>query len=258
MQTVSQAQSSLIHRLDARVKVVTALLLIIGILLTPTRAFPAYPLLWMLIGSLAEISRVGAFKLGRTAVLALPFVLTAVTVMFTTPGQPLTQILGMTITDAGVARFISIMLKSWLAVQVTLLLTLTTPFPDLLDALRNLGLPQTLVTIVALTYRYLFTLREEAERLIRARAARSGTTTAQKSGGGLLWRAQVAGNMVGSLFIRSYERSERVYLAMCARGYPAQLQTQRATFPPLREWVQAALPLLLLIVIELLALTLWS
>ena len=64
--------------------------------------------------------------------------------------------------------------------------------------------------------------------------------------------------MVGSLFIRSYERSERVYLAMRARGYPAPIQTQRAAFPTRQTLMQAAFPLLLLIIIETLALTLWS
>ena len=119
--------SSPLHRLDPRVKVVVALVLVVGIVVTPDGRWIAYPLLWTLIGSLAQVS---VWRLGRLAGVALPFTLAAATLMFTTPGQPL--IAGLPITDAGLARFAGIVLKSWLSVQVTLLLGLTTPFTDLL------------------------------------------------------------------------------------------------------------------------------
>ena len=68
-------------------------------------------------------------------------------------------------------------------------------------------------------YRYLFVLSDEALRLLRARSARSAVIAGRRAGGSLVWRGKVAGRMVGSLMIRSFERSERIYNAMVARGY---------------------------------------
>ncbi len=288
-------RDSLVHHLDPRVKLVTALALIVGIVLTPETAWPAYPLLWALIASMAVLARVGVFRLARLGGVALPFALAAITLVFTTPGDPVFSVLGQPVTDAGIGRFAAIMLKSWLSVQVALLLSISTPFTDLLWALGSLRVPATLVAIIGFMYRYLGTLRDEAERLVRARAARSarlripddypysgtrlsrivalpGETLSSRpapgryrmhyltahSGMSLRWRARVTGHMVGSLFLRSYERSERVYAAMVARGYCGQLR--RLDPPPLtrRAVLIGALPILALILIETLALLWWK
>jgi cobalt/nickel transport system permease protein len=205
----------LFQRLDPRIRLITAFLLVIGVLSTPEYAWTAYPLMWTLVGSLAVLSRLSIWRLSRQAGVALPFALAAITLLVTTPGQPLLTAGSLTITDAGLGRFLGIMLKSWLAAQIALLLTQTTPVPDLIVGLRGLGLPETLTAALRLMLRYLLTVRDEAERLLRARAARSGG----QQRGSLLWRARVTGGMVGSLFLRSYERSERVYAAMLSRGY---------------------------------------
>ncbi len=248
-----EAGDSRLHRLDARVKVVVALLLILGILITPEGALIAYPLLWGLIAGLAAAGSVGAGRLARLGGLALPFVLTSVALPFTLPGHPVVLIGGLTVSDAGLLRFGSILLKSWLSVQVALLLALTTPFTDLLWAFSRLHVPATLIAIVGFMYRYLYTLSDEAERLIRARSARSATLPGHKAGGGLIWRARIAGGMIGNLFLRSYERSERVYAAMLARGYDGKLLKLDA--PPLNRAaiLSGSLPLLALVGIELMA-----
>jgi cobalt/nickel transport system permease protein len=88
--------------------------------------------------------------------------------------------------------------------------------------MRTLGLPRLLVATVSFMYRYLFVIGEEALRLMRARDSRSARLPGQKGGDSLGWRAKVLGHMVGSLFLRTYERSERVYAAMLARGYDGE------------------------------------
>lgn len=252
-----QAGDSPLHRADPRVKVVTALVLIVGIVLTPDRAWPAYPLLWALIGSLAAVGMLSAWRVARNGMIALPFALAAVTLLVTTPGQPVAALGGLAITDAGLARFGAIVIKSWLAAQVALLLALTTPFTALLWALGSLHVPAALLAIIGFMYRYLFTLQEEALRLLRARTARSATLAGHRSGGSLRWRARIAGGLVGSLFLRSYEQSERVYAAMLARGYTGQIK--RLQPEPLRG--RAVLPgvvvILILLVIQAVALG-WS
>jgi cobalt/nickel transport system permease protein len=104
------------------------------------------------------------------------------------------------------------------------LLTATTPLPDILVAMRALGVPRLLVAILGLMWRYVFVLADEALRMMRAREARSASAGG-KGGGTTTWRAQVAGQMVGSLFLRGYERSERIYHAMLARGYDGTVRS---------------------------------
>ena len=253
-----QPGSSPLHRLDPRVKVAVTFVLILGIVLTPGRAWPAYPLLWALLGSMAALAGLGAGRVARMGTVALPFTLAAATLLVTTPGEPLAEVVGLTITDNGLARFLAIVLKSWLAVQVALLLSLTTDFFALLWAFRSLRVPATLVAIIAVMYRYLFTLRDEAERLLRARAARSGTTDGHPSGGGLGWRARVAGGMVGNLFLRSFERGERVYAAMLARGYSGEMRMLDPPALTRRDVFAGLVPVLVLIFIEILAIFMWS
>lgn len=245
-----QQHDSPLHRLDPRVKVVAALLMITGIVLTPERAWIAFALLWLVVGSMAALGRLGVLRVARAAGVALPFAMAAVTLVFTTPGSPLFEVAGITVTQAGVERFLSVLLKSWLAVQVALLLAMTTQFADLLWALAWLRVPRTLVMIFSFMYRYLFTLYDEAQRMLRAREARSGTLARTRAGGSLVWRGRVAGGMVGSLFVRSYERSERIYAAMVARGYRGQMTTLD---PPPLSWRAVSLgliPVLLVVAIQ--------
>ncbi|MCX6909024.1 MAG: hypothetical protein NTY01_13420, partial [Verrucomicrobia bacterium] len=93
-----------------------------------------------------------------------------------------------------------------------ILLSNTTSFADILRVLQRLRVPSLLVTTMALMYRYLFVLADEVGRMGRARASR--TFAAQRSAA---WWSQA--DIIGQLFIRSTERAERIYAAMCARGW---------------------------------------
>lgn len=245
---------SLIHRLDPRVKVVVTLLFIISNVLLPDGAWPAFLLSWglvLLVNRQANLRMGYAFK---RSFVALPFALAAITSIFTIAGQPLlTFNLGpwrLAVTDAGLIRFASIVIRSWLSVQMAILLTATTQFPDLMHALRHLRLPPLLVAIISFMYRYLFVLADEAMRLLRARDARSARLPGRRGGGSLGWRARVAGHMVGQLFLRSYERSDRVYNAMLARGYRGHFQTINPHLMTPRDWLLGGLALLILLFVQ--------
>jgi len=88
----------------------------------------------------------------------------------------------------------------------------TTPFPELLRVLRAIHTPALLVTTLALMYRYLFVLADEAQRMRRARQSRT-----LRPGRGRIWR--LLATVVGQLFVRATGRAERIYAAMCARGW---------------------------------------
>jgi cobalt/nickel transport system permease protein len=260
--------ASFVHRLDARVKLLLAMLFIVATALTPDGAWLAYVLLAGLALGVTVTSRLGVGFVQRRAALALPFALAALTVVFSTPGQSLLamRVFGwdVALTDAGLVRFVSILLKSWLSVQVAVILTASTPFPALLQAMRSLRVPKVLVATLGFTYRYAFVIGDEALRMRRARAARSGVLSGStelaevpSSGGSVFWRARVTGGMVGSLFLRSIERSERIYDAMVSRGYDGEVRTLRS--PVLHPSdVLVALPfVLLLVAIQMLARLPW-
>ena len=117
---------------------------------------------------------------------------------------------------------LTILARSWLSVLIAVVLTATTPQPELLRALRALRVPRLLVATVEFAYRYLFVVTDEASRMLQARASRSAAVEGRRAGGSVRWRARVAGNLVGTLFVRSLERSERVHAAMLARGYDGE------------------------------------
>lgn len=213
------AGDSLLHRADPRLKFLGTVAVILAISLLPVAAFGALAIVWLGLIVAAAVARLGPLRLSRDAFIAVPFLLAAVPLIFVRTGDPLGSIGPLTISGEGLRLFATIAAKSWLSVQVALLLTFTTPFHDLVDALRDLRLPRILVAIIGFMYRYLAVLGEEGARMLRARASRSAAATAGASGGSIGWRARVTGQMVGSLFLRSYERSERIYAAMQARGF---------------------------------------
>lgn len=220
-----------IHQLDPRVKLVITIAFIFTTALVPVGSWPVYILLLTIIISTVLLSELGLGYVWGRAALALPFVLAAFPIIFTAPGPSLAQIpIGswtITISAAGVERFISIALKSWISVQAAIVLAASTPFPDLLLAMRAIRIPRLLVSIFSLMWRYLFILADEALRLMRARSSRSGEadTPGLKTGGSLTWRARVTGGMAGSLFLRAFERSDRIYMAMLSRGYDGEIRS---------------------------------
>lgn len=253
-----------IHALDPRVKFVLTLAFILSAGLTPLGAWPVYILLFALILSVEVLSELGVAYVLKRAVLAFPFVLAALPVIFTTPGAALfTFSLGpwtLTASLPGLERFLSIAFKSWVSVQAAIVLAATTPFPDLLVAMRAVRMPRLLVAIFGLMWRYLFVLVDEVLRLLRARAARSGASAdaTLKPGGSILWRARVAGGMAGSLFLRALERSDRIYLAMVSRGYDGEVRTMPLPGLKAYHWVVLSCGIGALAFLVMIAYLLWS
>ena len=211
--------------------------------LLPTGSFAALGIAWLALALLSTVARLGPLRLTRSAFFALPFMLAAVPLVFTRPGDPLATIvvgpLVLSVSGQGLREFTTIALKSWVSVQAALLLAFTTPFPDLVEALRRLRLPRLMVAIIGFMYRYLAVLTDEAARLNRARQSRSAVV-AGRGGGRLRWRAGVVGGMAGSLFIRSYERSERVYAAMQARGFDGEFRSMGGRSLTATDWTAFA------------------
>jgi len=184
--------------------------------------------------------------------------------VFTAPGDRLFSIpvgsLSIGISGPGLDRFLSIALKSWISVQAAIILASSTPFPDLLAAMRAVRIPRLLVAIFALMWRYLFVLVDEVLRLIRARAARSGHSDRRdlRPGGNWAWRARVTGGMAGNLFMRALERSDRIYMAMVSRGYDGEVRTLSLPALGTTHWIILSAGLAFLVLLQLFSHLLWG
>lgn len=199
-----------LHRLDARTKLLGTIAFVIVVVSTPPQAW------WAFVGYAAILTAALAagrvppgFVLARWRVV-LPFLAAAAVMPLLLP--PDTHVLGLPLARSGLVVAWNVAVKASLAVCAMTLLAGSTHFADCLSALNRLRAPQVLVMIAALAHRYLQILADEAHRMRRARDARG-------SGGRWLWQAGVVGRMVGTLFLRSYERGERVHAAMLARGF---------------------------------------
>jgi cobalt/nickel transport system permease protein len=186
-----------VHRLPALAKVLTAVAVIVAI-----AAFPLGPFVYLAIAvaliSVAAISLIPPFFLLKRIAMIEPVVMGVAVLALFQPG--------------GGRIFAAMAIRSSLCVSTMVLLSNTTPFPELLAVLRRMRTPALLLTTIALMYRYLFVLGDEAMRMRRARASRSYTS-------GRMHPLKSVASVIGRLFVRAHDRSERIYAAMCARGW---------------------------------------
>jgi cobalt/nickel transport system permease protein len=187
-----------IHRLPAPWKL-TSTVVLVAVILT-AQAFS--PFVWIGVTALllviALISTIPPFFLLRRMLVLEIFVL---------------GVAGLSILQPnGVGVFVALIVKSTLCLFTIVLFSNTTPFTELLEMLRRWKTPVLIVTLLALMYRYLFLFVDELERMRRARMSRTFTSRR-----GRVWYSYAV--IVAQLFIRSVERAERIYAAMCARGW---------------------------------------
>lgn len=245
-------RDSVLHRADARAKVPAAVLAIFAVTATREGDWNALALLVLPVILGAFVSKLGPWFVLRRTFLALPFVLVALPLIFTREGETIftMPLLGWTASREGAEAVATILGRSWIAVGIAALLVSTTSIVDILRALRWFRVPAILVATVFFAYRYFYVIGEEAQRMLRARDARSAAIPGYRAGRSIRWRASVAGHMVGSLFVRSLERSERVYAAMQARGYQGEHRFLESPAFPRAEGVVAALVVLYAVAVQ--------
>jgi len=216
-------RDSIIHRLDPRTKLITTLFFILAVVLTPPNRWQAFALYFILVVTLLLLSRVPVLYVLKRSLVIMPFVvLIAIFIPFFKEGEVAGSyniwLWQVTVTYSGLQVLWNILAKAWLSILSLILLTSTTRFSNLLRSLEKLRLPRVMTMILSFMYRYIFVLIDEAMRMKQARDSRN-------FGGGRLRQLRTIGNMIGTLFIRSYERGERVYAAMVARGFDGQTRT---------------------------------
>jgi cobalt/nickel transport system permease protein len=214
---------SVIHNLDARTKILCFLGLIGLTVLTPPQYWPIFLAHFSLMALVLILSRVPVGYVLTRSLIILPFVLlTAVFLPFLPGDRPAggtsLGIGTVTLTASGLQVFWNILLKGFIGVFAIILLSATTPFPRILEALRKFKVPAIFTLLLGFIYRYLFVLLDEVLRLKQAIESRGYQ-------GRWIWQAKSLGRMLGQLFLRTYERGERVYLGMMSRGFQGETRT---------------------------------
>jgi cobalt/nickel transport system permease protein len=214
---------SFLSRLDPRVKIVSFMTLMVCIVSTDPTAFAAFAIYGTLLTVLTRLSGIPFIDVLKKMIIAVPFVMLTVlfvpfvrggTIVYSWSLGPAT----LHVTREGLLLLWNVCIKASLSLLSAILMTATTRFPDFLKALEKLRCPQIFIMVSSFMYRYIFVIQDELMMMQQAKESRS-------AGGSRLLHLRALAGMIGVLFIRSYERAESVYLAMCSRGFSGSIRT---------------------------------
>ncbi|MFC0533369.1 cobalt ECF transporter T component CbiQ [Phytohabitans kaempferiae] len=204
-----------LHRLPPEVKIAAMVTATVIVVVTPREVVWAFAGYAILVAVLAAVGRVPAGWLARRSLVELPFVLLALALPFLAAGERVT-VLGLEVAREGLYGGFNIIAKGTLGVLLSLILAATTTARDLIVGLDRLRCPQIITQIATFMLRYLSVLGGEARRMRIARVSRGDDPR-------FLWQLRGFATGVGALFLRAFERGERVYLAMVSRGYEGRM-----------------------------------
>ncbi|WP_203835163.1 cobalt ECF transporter T component CbiQ [Winogradskya humida] len=221
-----------VHRLAPEVKILATLLFTVVVVATPREELWAFGGYAVLLAAVAGAAGVPMKWLARRASIELPFVLLAVALPFAGHGERVGW-LGMSLSVDGLYGAWNIVAKGTLGVVASLLLAASTTMRDLIVGLDRLRCPAVFTQIATFMLRYLDILADDARRMRIARLSRGYDPR-------FLWQVKAFAVSVGSLFLRAYERGERVYLAMVSRGYDGRLPRPEAGGATAAQWAQSA------------------
>ncbi|MGH3913413.1 MAG: cobalt ECF transporter T component CbiQ [Pseudonocardiaceae bacterium] len=223
------AGHSPVHRLAPEVKVLSAFLFVCCVVATPREVFWAFGGYLLVLVAVWVVAAIPPGWIARRALIEAPFLVLAVLLPFAEGGQRV-QVIGVSLSVTGLLAGWNIVVKGTLGVLTSLTLAATTAPRDLLLGLQHLRVPGTITTIATLMLRYLEVIIGEARRMRIARISRGHDPR-------LLWQAGATARGVGSLFLRSYERGERVHLAMLARGWSGEMPILHEQRAGRRDWL---------------------
>lgn len=204
-----------VHRAPAHLKILALLGFVLLVVATPHEwvwAFAAYAAALLVV---VGVSRVPPAYLAKRMLVEVPFVVFAVLVPFVSYG-PRVEVLGVSVSEPGLWAAWGLLVKGTIGVLASLTVAATTEPQHLLEGLRRLRLPDQLVQIAGFMLRYLDVVTAELGRMMVAMRSRGCEPRSPRH-----WPA--VARTLGALFVRSYERGERVHLAMLSRGYDGRM-----------------------------------
>jgi cobalt/nickel transport system permease protein len=226
-----------VHALAPECKVVALLGFVVAVSITPREALWAFAGLALLIGGLAATAGLRASFMLRRLTIEIPFLLFAALLPFVGEGETY-RFLGLTLYADGMWAAWNIVVKATLGLAAAVLVASTTPAADLLRGLQRLRAPKVMIGIAAFMIRYADLVTGEMKRMTVARASRGYDPR-------WMWQVRAVASSAGTLFVRSYERGERVYLAMVSRGFAGSLPVTDERRASAAEWRSTAFVLTL-------------
>jgi cobalt/nickel transport system permease protein len=231
--------ASAVHRAPAEVKVVGLLVFVIAVVATPRELFWPFAVYALILIAVWRIAQIALRWMLPRMLIELPFVVLAVLLPFAEGGERV-HLWGMSLSVVGLQAAWGIVIKGTLGVAASLTVAATTSARELPLALSRLGVPGLITSMLVLMIRYVDVLAAEAHRMRIARLSRGDSPR-------LLHQIGAIAKGVGALFLRSYERGERVYLAMLSRGFDGRvpelaLGPGGAARASVGQWVVALTP----------------
>ena len=232
--------TSPVHRLAPEIKIAATVAFVFGVVATPREAVWAFVVDAVVVLAVIVAARLPGGLVARRMRIEIPFLAFAAFMPFT-GGGPRLDGFWLSLSEPGLWAAWNIVVKGTLGVAASVVLAATTPVADLLRGLDRLHVPRVVTAIAGFMIRYLAIVTGEAHRMHVARQSRGYDPR-------WLWQARGVAATAGTLFVRSYERGERVYLAMLARGYdgtmppalddgaPATSQWLAGATVPLAAW----------------------
>ncbi|QIP86074.1 cobalt ECF transporter T component CbiQ [Streptomyces sp. Tu 2975] len=221
-----------VHTLPAHCKLLAVLGFVLVVVSTPREAVWAFGLYAVLLGTVAAVARIPSGFLLKRLLIEIPFVAFALLMSFVVPGEQ-TDVLGIPLSVPGLWGAWNILAKGTLGVAASVILASTTELRSLLLGLQRLRLPSLLVQIASFMIRYGDVIADEMRRMSIARRSRGFEARGVRHWG-------VLAKSAGALFIRSYERGERVHLAMVSRGYTGTMPVLDDVRATRVQWSYAA------------------
>ena len=222
---------SLVHSLPSHLKIIAAIAFILIVVSTPVTkwlAFVAY-FLWLL--TVVTIAKIPFSLLFKRSLIEIPFVFFAILMPFFGTGEKV-QVGPFDLYREGLIAGSGIVVKGTLGVMTAIILSTSTTAREILRGLERLKLPALMVQIASFMLRYVNVVNDEMERMKVARESRGFEATGIKH-----WK--VLATAAGALFIRSYERGERVHLSMLSRGYEGVLPHDEPPKVQTKVWITA-------------------
>ncbi|MGR3939389.1 cobalt ECF transporter T component CbiQ [Streptomyces sp. BRA346] len=234
--TLYRAGGSPVHTLPPHCKIAAVFCFVLVVVATPREALWAFGLYAVLLAAVAATARIPAGFLLKRLLIEIPFVAFAVLMPFVAEGARV-EVLGLSLSESGLWGAWNILAKGTLGVAASVILASTTELRALLLGLQRLRMPPLLVQIASFMIRYGDVITDEMRRMRIARRSRGFEARGVRQWG-------VLAKSAGALFIRSYERGERVHLAMLSRGYTGTMPVIDEVTASRAQWTYAAaLPL---------------
>ena len=209
--------ASPVHRLDPRAKIVGLVSVTVIGVSTPITAWEAWVGCALVLAAVAGVARVPPGVIWSRGRVVLPLVVfVAAFLPFFRGGEVVASIGPLDISREGLEVLASVTAKATIGTVSAVLLGATTSVPAIIRGLEAMRVPRLLTLIAAFMYRYLFVIAEELRRMRSALAARAYRPRN-------MLQVAALGRMTTALFLRTFARGERIYLAMLARGYSGQM-----------------------------------